>query len=138
RGRGQGLDIEAMTMGSTQRMVMKGLLLAALLAAAGSCGGGSTPSSTPDPQPLDIRRELENRLQTELAQLGIDPQVAAFRAPAGEASQVFDLAVEQTDSAATGHTLLLSWTEMLAGDADLSGTVDNADLDAVAAWHAAS
>ncbi|MCB1186364.1 CocE/NonD family hydrolase [bacterium] len=118
-----------------------GLLATGLLClATASCGGGSAApvGNTPDPTPPDVRRELESRLDAEFSRLGLEPLSVEHAAPTAPHASVFDMVAEQTRADGSGYTLLLSWTEVLAGDADLSGTVDKADLDALEAHHSKS
>ncbi|MEZ5336844.1 MAG: hypothetical protein R3F46_01140 [bacterium] len=84
---------------------------------------------------------LGELLLRELSRLGIDPLRSQATVASGEANRVFDLGLELPESAEGAErpgSVLLSWTERLAGDYDGNGEVNAADLTPLAReWNAA-
>jgi PKD repeat protein len=74
-------------------------------------------------------------LESEFARLGIDPQKVTAKAPEGLGNHVFDLYGQANDPDDTGPlpvaNVYLSWTEVVYGDCDQNGEVNNADLTAI-------
>jgi len=124
------------------------VLVHGLLVPLGGCGGGGNPATDLVAAGVEYSGasgaggrepptaiELEAALGRELERLGIDPARAISAAPSA-GNSVFDLtariveAEELEEGSPAG--VVLSWTERLTGDYDLSGTVDMYDITPIA------
>lgn len=96
---------------------------------AGGAAAEFVPSS-------DIERELHAKLMAEFDRLGIDPERAVAKAPAGADSAVFDLSArivyEDGEIWEQPTGIELEWTERLVGDYDQSGEVGIPDITPIA------
>ena len=96
----------------------------------------SCVGSTVEDIPLPLIKELNSKLLSEFARLGIDPTRAVHSAPSGNENSVFDLTaiIEEPagESLAPTGGVKLVWSERLIGDYDQNGAVEVADVTPIA------